>query len=199
MVTFSKKNRAIFLDRDGTINVEKGYLYKIQDFEYIEGVIEALKKLYEAGFLLAVITNQSGIARGYYTEEDFHKLNDWMKDDLNKKGVSIAGTYYCPHHPESMIHEYRINCECRKPRIGLFQQAANDFDIDMEHSYAIGDKYRDVAVCEKMPVQGILLDDALEKNEKELLEKADKKMIKNLWYARDLSQASEMILQREKI
>lgn len=157
-------NKAIFLDRDGTINVEKNYLYKIEDFEFLPGVIEGLKLLQDAGFLLIIITNQSGIARGYYTEEDFNRLNNWMLNQLAENGVNITKVYYCPHLPEATVKEYRIDCECRKPKLGMYYQAIHDYDIDLGQSYAIGDKIRDCAICESTDCNGYLIGDN-EKND----------------------------------
>lgn len=142
-------NKAIFLDRDGTINVDKNYLYKIEDWEFIDGVIEGLQILQKLGFKLIVITNQSGIARGYYTENDAKKVFDYMIDELKKYGVIIEKVYYCPH--------LRGECNCRKPKLGLFYKAQNEFNIDFSKSYAIGDKTRDLAICEKEEIKGFLL------------------------------------------
>jgi len=150
-------NKAVFLDRDGTINVEKNYLYKIEDFEYITGVPDALKILSDLGYLLVIITNQSGIARGYYTEEDYLRLNDWMIKDLKKRGIKIAGSYYCPHHPEAAVSKYRKLCDCRKPGIAMFEKAIREFDIDPEKSYAIGDKERDLEICKTTAIRGFLI------------------------------------------
>lgn len=141
-------NRAIFLDRDGTINVEKNYLYRIEEFEYISGVIEGLKILQELDFRLIIITNQSGIARGYYTEDEFLDLNMWMMQDFRKKGIHIENVYYCPHHPNAVISQYKRDCRCRKPQLALFEQAIEDYNIDIRKSYAIGDKLRDLKICE---------------------------------------------------
>ena len=144
----SIKNKAVFLDRDGTINIDKDYIYKVSDFEFIPGAVEALKLLQDAGYLLIIITNQSGIARGYYTEEDYEKLNDWMIKTLAEQyGVFITASYFCPHHPEAVVPAYRINCSCRKPGTALFEQAIREHDIDLSSSYAIGDKLRDLAIC----------------------------------------------------
>lgn len=150
-------NKAIFLDRDGTINVEKHYLYKIEDFEFLPGVVAALQELQRVGFLLIVITNQSGIARGYYTEDDFQKLNDWMVSTLKEQGVTIADVYYCPHLPDAQVEAYRKNCTCRKPMLGMFEQAVLDYNIDLCQSYAIGDKIRDCAICEITACRGFLI------------------------------------------
>lgn len=152
-------NKAIFLDRDGTINVEKHYIYKIEDFEFLPGVLDGMKLLCEAGFVLVIITNQSGIARGYYTEADFHKLNNWMIETLKKQGVEIAKVYYCPHHPDAQIEDYRMDCECRKPKIGMFEQAVKELDIDLSQSFVIGDKMRDCMICLHTLCRGYMIID----------------------------------------
>lgn len=150
-------SKAVFLDRDGTINVEKSYLFKIEDFEFVPGVINGLKMLQDAGFLLIIITNQSGIARGYYTEDDFLILNNWMLNTLNKYDIHITNTYYCPHHPNAKVEKFRINCDCRKPKLALFQRAIRDFNLNLSQSYAIGDKIRDCAICESSDCKGVLI------------------------------------------
>lgn len=148
---------AVFLDRDGTINVEKEYLYKIEDFEYMEGAVEGLRQLQNWGYILVIVTNQSGIARGYYGEEDFWKLTDWMLFDMETRGIHITGVYVCPHHPEGKIKKYRKNCDCRKPKTGLFYQAARDCGIDFSKSIAVGDKMRDLMICRETGMNGFLL------------------------------------------
>lgn len=153
----SQMNKAVFLDRDGTINIDKGYLYKISDFEFLPGAVEGLRMLQDAGYLLIIITNQSGIGRGYYTEEDFMRLNDYMKEELKKSGVNISGVYYCPHLPDAEVERYRKICNCRKPATGLFERAVKDFDIDLSLSYAIGDKERDCSICLKSDCRGFLI------------------------------------------
>ena len=153
----SQKNKAVFLDRDGTINIDKGYLYRISDFEFLPGAVDALKMLQSAGYLLIIITNQSGIGRGYYTEEDFMRLTDYMKSELAKSGVNISGVYYCPHLPDAEVERYRKICDCRKPATGLFERAVHDFNIDLSRSYAIGDKERDCAICSVSDCKGFLI------------------------------------------
>jgi len=150
-------NRAVFLDRDGTINVDKNYLYKIEDFEFLQGVIEALKVLKNKGFKLIIITNQSGIARGFYSEKDFEVLNGWMINQLHESGVDIDCVYYCPHLPQAQIEEYRRECECRKPKLGLFFEAAEAFDLDIDNCYSIGDKIRDCSICAVSNCKGYLI------------------------------------------
>lgn len=157
MHTSMDGNKAVFLDRDGTINVDKYYLYKKEDFEYIDGAVEGLRYLCEMGYLLIIITNQSGIARGYYSEEDYHVLDSWLKNDLKNKGVMIAKSYYCPHLPEGKVKDYATECICRKPKTALFWQAQKELNINMNLSYAIGDKVRDLCICSESGVKGILL------------------------------------------
>lgn len=185
-------NKAIFLDRDGTINVEKDYLYKIEDFEFIDGVVDALRLLQDAGYLLIIITNQSGIARGYYTEEDYYTLNSWMIDTLQEQGITISAVYFCPHHPTAAVEKYRIDCDCRKPKLGLYEQAVKDFNLDIGNCFAIGDKIRDCAICNSTPCHGYLIAN----NEKpEVIEAVKRGEYKNVSYASDLKGAAEKIIQ----
>lgn len=150
-------NRAVFLDRDGTINEDRNYLYRIEDFQYKDGVIEGLKRLSELGYLIFIITNQSGIARGFFTEEDYLRLDEWMIKDLRDKGVNIVKTFYCPHLPEGVVKKYSIHCKCRKPGTQLFWDAAREYDIVMGGSFAIGDRLRDLAIVNESKVRGILI------------------------------------------
>lgn len=150
-------NKVIFLDRDGTINVDFGYVYKMEDFEFIDGVLTGLKLLQDAGYLLIIVTNQSGIARGYYTVEDFNKLTNWMILRLDEHGINISKVYYCPHLSDGNIEEFSIDCNCRKPKTELFEKAINEFDVDTKYSFVIGDKIRDLAICNTTEVTGILL------------------------------------------
>ena len=137
------KRRAIFLDRDGTINVDAEYLNDIKKFRWLPDAIEAIRYINEHGALVIVVTNQSGVARGFFPEEDVLRLHAFMQEELSRYGAHIDGFYYCPHHPESEIAEYKTNCECRKPKPGLILKAAADHDIDLAHSVMIGDKERD--------------------------------------------------------
>lgn len=130
-------NKAVFLDRDGVINVEKDYAYKIEDFEFLPGVFEAVKRFNSLGFIVVVVTNQSGIARGYYTDGDFWRLTEYMLKEFGKHGAKIAKVYRCPHGPSD-------GCSCRKPLPGMFLTAKNELNIDMKNSWMIGDKEGDV-------------------------------------------------------
>ena len=132
--------KAAFLDRDGVINIDRAYVHKIDDFEWIPGVLGAARRLHDAGFSLVVVTNQSGIGRGYYSEEDFDRLTNWMKARFAEAGAPLAGVYFCPHHPEKALDKYRIDCGCRKPRPGMLLQAAEDLDLDLARSVMFGDK-----------------------------------------------------------
>lgn len=132
-------NKALFLDRDGVINVEKDYLYKIDDFEFIDGIFELCEYYISRGYLIFVVTNQSGIARGFYTENDFNTLTSWMIKEFLKHNIKIQKVYFCPHHPD-----ITGQCECRKPNPKMLFDAMNEFDIDMSNSIIIGDKQRDI-------------------------------------------------------
>ncbi|WP_341501644.1 D-glycero-beta-D-manno-heptose 1,7-bisphosphate 7-phosphatase [Gallaecimonas sp. GXIMD4217] len=135
---------AIFLDRDGVINLDHGYVGTIDDFQFVDGVFEACRDLQGKGFLIVVITNQSGIARGKYTEEQFHELTQWMDWNFDDKGVVLDGIYYCPHHPEKGLGDYKIDCDCRKPKPGMLLEAQQDLGIDMAKSVFVGDKADDM-------------------------------------------------------
>ncbi|HOK25822.1 MAG TPA: HAD family hydrolase [Bacteroidales bacterium] len=145
--------RAIFLDRDGVINRKGGpyYIYLKEDFVLNEGVTEALKYFMHKGFLLIIITNQGGIAKGVYTEEQMHEVHNFMKELLKKDGIEIAGIYYCPHHPDVSP------CECRKPGTLLLEKAIKDFNIDTASSWMIGDSEIDIQAAEKMGIKGVLI------------------------------------------
>ncbi len=133
------KNKALFLDRDGTINIEKNYVYKIEDFEFINGIFEIISNYFNQGYLIIIITNQAGIARGLYSENDYNKLTDWMLDQFRIQGIHITKVYHCPHHPE-----ISGECECRKPKPGMILQAINEFNINPSKSILIGDKKSDI-------------------------------------------------------
>jgi D-glycero-D-manno-heptose 1,7-bisphosphate phosphatase len=135
---------AVFLDRDGTINVERDYLFRIEDFSFIAGVPQAIRRLNEAGFLVVVVTNQSGVARGYYREEDVERLHAHISHQLAAIGARVDGYYYCPHHPSSGNAPYVQACDCRKGRPGMLLDAARDLKIDLSRSWMVGDKTADV-------------------------------------------------------
>lgn len=141
-------NKALFLDRDGVINKEKNYLYKIEDFEFIDGVFETCKYFQDKGYLIIVITNQAGIARGKYTEKDYQILTDWMMNEFKKQDINIKKVYHCPHHPD-----FSGECECRKPNPGMILQAQQEFDIDLSQSILVGDKNSDIEAGIKVGIE----------------------------------------------
>ncbi|MGX3021870.1 D-glycero-beta-D-manno-heptose 1,7-bisphosphate 7-phosphatase [Ursidibacter sp. B-7004-1] len=149
-------NKAIFLDRDGTINIDHGYVHQIDDFQFIDGVIDALLALKKKGYLLVLVTNQSGIARGYFSEDQFLQLTEWFDWSLADRGVDFDGIYYCPHHPEGK-GEYREDCDCRKPKAGMFTQAIQDLNIDPAQSIMVGDKLEDLLAAENAGVKTKIL------------------------------------------
>ncbi len=142
--TSKNKVKAAFLDRDGVINVNHGYVSTINDFEFISGVFEACNTLKEKGYQLIIITNQSGIGRGYYTEEQFHHLTQWMKEVFSENKVPLDGVYYCPHHSVEGLGKYKISCDCRKPKPGMLLAAINDHNIDLNQSILVGDNISDL-------------------------------------------------------
>lgn len=145
---------AVFLDRDGTLNVDKGYVHRMEDWEWIPGAIGAITALKKAGFLVIVITNQAGIARDYYDEADMNNLHAIINMELQKHGATIDGFYHCPHHPE--FGEER-ECECRKPMPGMIYEAERDLDIDLDHSWLVGDKASDIQAGLAAGVRSILV------------------------------------------
>lgn len=141
--------KAVFVDRDGTLNVEKNYLYRVEDFEFIPGAPEAIRRLRESGFLVIVVTNQSGVARGYFTLSEVDALHRHIQNELKKAGTCIDGFYVCPHHPAEGVGEFRRECDCRKGEPGLLLRAAAERHIDLSASYMVGDKLADVEAGER--------------------------------------------------
>lgn len=147
---------AVFFDRDGVLNVDKEYVYRKEDYVWMPGAIEAVKHFNDNGYHVFVVTNQSGVARGYYTEEAVRELHRWMNGELARHGAHIDAFYYCPHHPDHGDDAYRQLCACRKPEPGLILQALAEWNVDKEKSLLIGDKESDVAAAEAAGVQGHL-------------------------------------------
>lgn len=136
-------NKAVFLDRDGTLNIDYGYVHEIDHFKFIDGAIDTLRELKAMGYLLVLVTNQSGIARGYFSEDQFLQLTEWMDWSLAEQGVDFDGIYYCPHYPEGK-GEYKEECDCRKPKSGMLLQAIKELKIDPRKSVMVGDKVDDL-------------------------------------------------------
>ena len=155
-VTTFMKAKAVFFDRDGVLNVDVAYLYKIEDLRWIDGAREAVAYLTQLGYKIFIVTNQSGIARGYYTVEQMDELHEYMQREIIAAGGKIEKIYYCPHHPEGSVPEYTGVCDCRKPKPGMLLQALAEYDIDKEQSFLVGDSKRDVEAAEAAGVEGYL-------------------------------------------
>jgi D-glycero-D-manno-heptose 1,7-bisphosphate phosphatase len=147
---------ALFLDRDGVINVDHGYVCKADDFHFVEGIFELVAEANRAGYWVVVVTNQAGIGRGYYSEADFHDLTEWMKMRFVEHGAHIDAVYFCPFHPEHGIGEFRKDSNCRKPAPGMLLQAGYDLSIDFEKSILVGDKSSDMAAGQAAGVSTLL-------------------------------------------
>jgi len=151
------KNKAVFLDRDGTINEEMGYINHISRFRVFPFVAEALKILQDCGYKLIIVTNQSGVARGYFNETLVQEVHRHLGEQMLAAGVKIDAVYYCPHHPSEGSAEYRRNCTCRKPNTGMIDRAVADFDIDLSRSFMIGDRFKDVQFARKVGLKAIMV------------------------------------------
>ncbi len=195
------KNRAIFLDRDGVINKEMpNYLRSVREFEFLPGAVEAMKMLAKTDFKLIVVTNQAGIAKGYYTEDELRKIHEHMVSELKRHGVEIHGTYYCPHHPtKGTIPRYTIVCECRKPGTKLFREAADEFDIDMSRSWVVGDRWEtDIMVGKNLGCRTILVKSGIENEEYYKRREAEPDyLVDNLLLATNIIMEHDTIMKHE--
>lgn len=150
-------NRAVFLDRDGVIIADTGYIDSLKRVSLLPDIAENLRKLKENGFILVIVTNQSGVARGYFTEQTLKEINKNILEQLKIQGVEVDAVYYCPHHPEGKIKEYAFQCSCRKPQPGMLLQAARDLNIDIKASFLIGDSERDILAGQAAGCKTVLL------------------------------------------
>ena len=150
-------NKAVFLDRDGVINEEVGYLDSLDKLKIIPGAYEAIRLINESGMKAVVISNQAGVAKGLFTEEFVRKTNDCLQTILSQQGAFINNFYYCPHHPTEGTEPYRQICDCRKPAPGMLIKAAQDLNIDLSVSYLVGDRFLDMEAAKKAGVKGILV------------------------------------------
>jgi D-glycero-D-manno-heptose 1,7-bisphosphate phosphatase len=150
-------NRAVFLDRDGTVNEEVGYLSDLKQLRLIPGAGPAIKRLNKAGLKVVLVTNQSGIARGYFSESFVRETHELLKRLLGEEGARIDGIYYCPHHPKAGSSPYTTVCDCRKPGTGMIDRAARDLGIDVKQSYVVGDKWSDVESGQRAGALSILV------------------------------------------
>lgn len=179
-----RKNKAVMLDRDGVINVDCGYVHEIKNFEFIPEVLDALQELAKTEFKIIIITGQSGIGRGYYTEEDYQKLTKHMLKEFEKNSIRIDGIYYCPHSPG-------YGCSCRKPETGMVEKAKKDFNIDLKKSYFIGDKTSDIKCGKNAGCRTILVRTGKAGKDKRYDVRPD-------FVADDLYRAIKWILNQEK-
>ena len=140
----------LFLDRDGVINIDVGYLSNPAQLEFIPGAIEAMQEAQQRGYDIIVVTNQSGVARGYYTEDDVQALHAEMSRRLEAEGVHILAYYYCPHHPEGTVEAYKRACDCRKPNPGMLTKAIEEWNVDVDGSFLVGDKPSDIEAAESI-------------------------------------------------
>lgn len=138
------KHKALFLDRDGVINIDYGYVYRKDNFSFIDGIFQLTAAAIKHHYKIVIVTNQAGIARGYYTESDFIDLMNWVQEQFQRHGSCISGIYFCPHHPIYGLGIYKKYCGCRKPKPGLILKAAQELDIDLASSVLIGDNESDM-------------------------------------------------------
>ena len=190
-------DRVVFLDRDGTINKEITYLHRPRDLVILPGVPQAIRMLRSSGFRIVVVTNQAGIGRGYYTVEQMHALHRHLNERLKEDGAAIDSFYFCPHHPEHGIGEYKKTCRCRKPGIGMFEAAEQKYEIDRSRSFMVGDKRIDVEAGHNYGVTGILVGTGYGREEREKSRQLGEEPFYD-FYAETLMDAAEFIVREGK-
>ncbi len=188
-------NKAVFLDRDGTVNEEVGYLTDLEKLRLIPGAGAAVRTMNEAGFKVILVTNQSGVARGYFTEQLVHEAHARLGALLKAEGARIDAVYYCPHHPRAGNSHYTVDCDCRKPKTGLIDRAVKDLSIDILHSYMVGDKWSDVELAQRAGVHAVLVESGFAHDDPgnrrpEHVRDPD-------FIARDIAEAADWIIGRE--
>ncbi len=191
----SDQCRAIFLDRDGTVSYEVGYVNHPSRYDIMPGSAEAIRKINQSDFLAVLVTNQAGVARGYFKEELIMKVHAKLKKLLSEKNAFLDAIYYCPHHPEVGESPYRKNCDCRKPKPGLLQKAEKDLHIDLSRSYIIGDSIKDIETGFRVGMPGVLVLTGYGKGEYEY--HSSKWSVRPIHIADNLTAAVNWILSRE--
>ncbi|MBA6223057.1 D-glycero-beta-D-manno-heptose 1,7-bisphosphate 7-phosphatase [Colwellia sp. MB02u-18] len=179
--------KALFLDRDGIINIDHGYVHKIEDFEFIDGIFELCRLAIAKGYQIFVITNQAGIARGYYDQATFEALSQWMVNAFAEQAITIAKVYYCPHHPTKGVNEFVMSCNCRKPEPGMIIQAQQEFSLTLTESVFIGDKVSDMQAASNAGIKCRILVNSRYTDE------ASSEQIKGVNRVNNLEQASKFI------
>lgn len=189
------KKPAVFIDRDGTVNEQMGYINHISRFIMLPGTAEAIKLLNDHQYLAIIVSNQSGVARGYFPIELVDEIHAHMRVLLGKKGAFVDGIFFCPHYARGVVPEYSMECECRKPKTGLIEKAFDAFDVDMENSYVIGDRYSDIELALRLNLKGILVTTGYGLGDMEYV--FPRLSFKPAYIARDLLHAVEWIIKRQ--
>ena len=196
-VTSSTLRPAVFLDRDGTINEQMGYINHISRFQMLPGVAAAIRRLNEARIPVVVVTNQSGLARGYFPEELLTAVHEKMVALLAEQGAHVDGIYVCPHHPEAKKEEYRVNCDCRKPKTGLLVQAAADQGLDLANSFVVGDRWSDLKTAKASGALPVLVLTGYGRGDAQYIGPTQE--VQPAFVGVDLAEAVQWILEKMKI
>jgi D-glycero-D-manno-heptose 1,7-bisphosphate phosphatase len=189
-------DKVIFLDRDGTINWEDGYITKVEQLHLYDGTIPALKMLKSMGYRIVIVSNQAGVAKALLTEPALIGINDALLSMLRAEGILIDRLYYCPHHPEAVIPEYKKDCECRKPKTGMIMRAVQELGVNAQGAYMIGDKLTDIELARNFGGRGILL---LTGYGKEEIKKLDPRRHNPAYIGKDILDAVEWIRKNNRI
>jgi D-glycero-D-manno-heptose 1,7-bisphosphate phosphatase len=187
---------AVFIDRDGTINEQLGYINHLSRFVIFPGVSEAVRLLNKNNWWVIIVSNQGGVARGYYPIELVEEIHAFLKSSLREQGATIDGIFFCPHHPAGILPEYSSECDCRKPKTGLIDRAREVFDIDMSSSYVVGDRHVDIELASRLNLKGVLVKTGYGLGEIEYI--IPEKRLKPHHVAEDLLDAVKWILNEEK-
>ena len=190
------KKPAVFIDRDGTINEQLGYINHLSRFIILPGVSEAVRLLNKNNWWAIIVSNQGGVARGYYPMELVDEIHAFLKSSLKEQGAIIDGIFFCPHHPAGVLPEYSSECDCRKPETGLIDKAREAFDIDMSNSYVVGDRHVDIELASRLNLKGVLVKTGYGLGEMEYI--IPEKQLKPHHVAEDLLDAVKWILNKEK-
>ncbi|MGA1865285.1 MAG: D-glycero-beta-D-manno-heptose 1,7-bisphosphate 7-phosphatase [bacterium] len=184
----------VFLDRDGTINEEIGYLHDVEKLSLISGAAQAIRRLNVSGWPVVCVSNQSGVARGLFSIDSVYEVNQKLKELLAANGAYLDGIYFCPHHPTEGQYPYRLNCECRKPGSGMLKKAADELTIDLERSFLIGDRLSDIQTAQNAGLKSILVLTGYGHTELENIK--DKIDLQPDYICKDISAAVDLILKQ---